>query len=87
MVSQATELRNTGKEGPSRRATEADGIAELPPLATTVSNCLLPEYRFRLPVLPKGSFFSILLICTVVGDHQTNKLEKLVGEIRQRLTT
>jgi hypothetical protein len=41
------------------------------------------EYTFRLPVMPKGSFFSILLVKSVVGVTPANKLEKLAELIRQ----
>ncbi len=70
-----------GKEG-RRAANEAGGIAELPPLATAASDCLLPDYRFRLPVIPKGSFFSILSICTALTGIQIDKLGKLAREFR-----
>jgi hypothetical protein len=39
-----------------------------------------------LPVLPKGSFFSILSVCTVVAYDPSTRLEKMEEDFRQRLT-
>ena len=50
-------------EGRTRRTDDASSKRDsevLPPLATPISDRLLPDYRFRLLVVRKGSFFSIL---------------------------
>jgi hypothetical protein len=80
--SRATGPAPIGKEG-RRAANKAGGIAELPPLATAASDCLLPNYWFRLPVIPKGSFFSILSICTAFTGTKNDKVRKMARNFRQ----
>jgi hypothetical protein len=43
-------------------------VASLPPCAISVSNHLLTEYKLRFVVMPKGSFFSILMVFVVPTD-------------------
>ena len=57
------------KEGPTYffRRSRWEFVV-LPPLATPVSDRLLPDYRFRLMVVRKGSFFSILAVFAIVPN-------------------
>jgi hypothetical protein len=54
--------RDHGPEKPSSRVS--------PPYATSASDRLLPDYRFRLLIVRKGSFFSILPAFAVVRQKR-----------------
>ena len=71
----------------ARRATlVAHGIRGIAPPGNARIRWLLPDYRFRLRVLRKGRFFSILLLCTVVTRGPAEKLERLARKVRLGLT-